>query len=151
MTTFGPPGHDDWPALAATAAQLRDRSPRDSAERRIFAGLAALWRAVVDRTDMPAISAYRTEIRPALAKALQRAREGGADRVHIARLAALAWYHEPAEGNPHWHSPLIVQVHKVNQLARAERAARPARVAPNPSPRPAPAFKQPALKQTGLF
>jgi hypothetical protein len=160
-----PPGHTDWPTLAATAARIfKDRDAGDpklvenhklttsQAEYRLATAraLALQWQAVMAHEDVPlddfayfeAFGAWpftvRLEIADIARLAADRARADAADEAKAllaGACAALAWYQQP-----HGFvgdTPLILRVHAANQQARADRAARPVQ-APARTSAPAP-------------
>lgn len=169
-TTPPPPGHRDWPALAAAAQRLlADRQTRDPAaveRKRMTAdhaasrlatarALALQWQCVADRRDAPdngwdyfqTFGAYPITVRLDLADvartAADRAR-ANPDNLAMAMLAgtcaALRWWQTPHVEGD--DMPSILRVHAANQQARREHAARPA---PTPPPLPArPPLRAPA-------
>lgn len=155
-----PPGHADWPMLAATATRIhRDRETGDArliAANRLTADQAAhrlataraldmQWQAVLAHDALPldglayfeALGAWPMAVQIEIAE-IARA---GADRARAdptdanlqlaGACAALAWYQQ--SHGAAGQAALILRVHAANQQARAERAARPA---PQPIPLP---------------
>ncbi|WP_052507870.1 hypothetical protein [Sphingomonas hengshuiensis] len=159
----------DWPGIAATAEQLlADRLARDpdlvaagklppaaaDDRARIMAAIVALWRAVVRREPVPALSATHAEMRADLAKAREVLSTLAASRpdntalaIRLAAVVALEWNHRPCM--PGHDLPWILHVHAANLQARAMAASpAPAPVQP-PAPQPAPRAFRPA--QTALL
>ncbi len=148
----------DWTGIAATAEQLlADRLARDpdlvaagklpqadaDDRARIMAAIVALWRAVVRREPVPALSATHTEMRGDLAKAREVLSTWAASRpdstalaTRLAAIVALEWNHRPCMTGH--DTPWILHVHTANQQARAQAAHRAAAPPERPAPQPAP-------------
>jgi len=177
--TAKPPYADDWEGLALVAERLRDDRLRDdpqhvsngrltaqdAADRaRRSTALAKQWRAIADRTAMPWLEASEAEIRADLQAAVvataKRAASDPRRAVRIGRVdqpysvfaqavAALAWWQRPYRDGA--TMPLIVFIHSINQMHRAEVAARAPKPATAPKPAPAPLPPAPPLRQAALI
>jgi hypothetical protein len=158
-----PAQRGDWTGLAAAAERLlADRAQADpasvaagrltaiEAENRLrtMGDLAAIWRAVASKEAIPELQVEHAATRAdvmAAAKAWAKIAAAQPSQCLMAeRVAALAWYHQPATT---LGTPMIVLVHEFNQHHRALRASRPAK----PAAAPAPASAGPKLRQQRLF
>jgi len=177
--TAHPPYADDWAALASVAERLRDDRLRDdpqhvandrltaqqAADRaRRSTALAQQWRAIADRKPMPWLDASEAEIRDdleaAVAATAKRAASDPSRLVQLGRrdvpysafakaVAALSWWQRPYRDGA--TMPLIVFIHSVNQIMRAEQAARPSQPEQSVKPAPRPLPPAPPLRQAALI
>lgn len=131
--------HGNWTILAKAAVHLRDSRDRHDAasvearcltpekaasRRRVAHALAALYRAIADTCDIPALPACAAEIRHDLAAASAVAAKGArtlADQHYAACLAAMLHNHRPCVADHASSTPMVIACHQINQARRAQQ------------------------------